>query len=427
MTTETTHSTQRSAELTERALALTPGGVHSNVRLTGPKVFLDHGKGSRLVDVDGNEYIDYLLGQGPNFLGHAPDDILAAVSDACRRGMIYGAQHELELEAAERMLGALGWADHVRFGLSGTEAVQAAFRAARAFTGRDKVVRFAGQYHGWLDDMLVAVGPDGEPLPVSEGQLASRIADSIMVPWNDLSVLERLLDARGGEVAAVIMEPVMLNAGSIEPRAGYLEGVRELCTRHGAVLIFDEVIAGFRVALGGAAERYGVTPDLATYGKAMAGGWPVSALAGRAELMEGFGTGRVNHSGTFNANVMGCAATAATLKRLVEDPPYAKLATVGTRLQEGLRSLGADYGLDLNVQGLPMAFHVGFGQGPVESYADLQRLDLARYARFSQVLVEHGVWVTGRGIWYVSAAHTADDVDETLVRVEAAMAAFTSV
>lgn len=426
MTIETTRDTALSAELSERAKALTPGGVHSNVRLTGPQVFLEYGKGSRLVDVDGNDYIDYLLGQGPNFLGHAPDDILEAVSSASAKGMIYGAQHRLELEAGERFLTALGWADKVRFSLSGTEAVQAAFRAARAHTGRDKIVRFAGQYHGWLDDMLVSVGPNGEALPVSQGQLTSRIADSIMIPWNDLAALEATLAEHGDDIAAVIMEPVMLNAGSIEPGDGYLQGVRDLTTRHGVVLIFDEVIAGFRVALGGAAERYGVTPDLATYGKAMAGGWPVSALAGKAELMEGFGTGRVNHSGTFNANVMGCAATAATIKRLTENPPYERLATLGGRLQDGLRSLAAEYGLDLNVQGLPMAFHVSFGQGPVNSFAELQQLDLARYVEFSHVLVDHGVWVTGRGIWYVSAAHTAEDIDETLVRVEAAMAAFTS-
>lgn len=417
------HSTQRSQEMARRALTLTPGGVHSNVRLLGPQIFLDHGKGSRLFDVDGNEYIDYLLGQGPNFLGHAPDVVLDAVDAACRRGMVFGAQHELELEAGQAVLDALGWPDMLRFGMTGTEAVQAALRAARAVTGRQKFIRFAGQYHGWLDNVLVKVDQDGSPQLASAGQLRSHLEDSIMLPWNNLEVVEQVLDDRGEEVAAIITEPVMLNAGSIEPAPGFLEGLRTACDRHGVALIFDEVISGFRVALGGAAERYGVTPDLATYGKAMAGGWPVAALAGKARYLEGFGTGVVNHSGTFNASVMACAAVAATLKRLTDDPPYPSLDKLGSRLQEGLRDLAAERGLEVNVQGLPMAFHVGFGSGPVTDYQSLQHLDLARYATFAGTLVEHGIWVTGRGIWYLSAAHTAADIDETLERVKAAMAA----
>src|SRR5690606_19501981 len=236
-------------------------------------------------------------------------------------------------------------------------------------------------------------------------------------PWNDLAAVENLLADRADEIAAVITEPVMFNSGSIEPAPGYLEGLRAACDRHGVVLIFDEVISGFRVALGGAAERYGVVPDLAIYGKAMAGGWPVAAVAGKAELMAPFGTGVVNHSGTFNASVMACAATAATIAHLREDPPYERLERLGGRLKEGTRRAAAEHSLEVNVQGLPMAFHFGFGTGPVTDYAGLQRLDLARYAEFSSVLVEHGVWVTGRGIWYVSAAHTEADVDETLERV----------
>ena len=395
------------------------------MRITGPKVFIDHAKGARLVDIDGNEYIDYLLGQGPNFLGHAPDPVLKAVAEASERGMIYGSQHELEIEAGEKVLKAVGWGERVRFGLSGTEAVQAAIRLARAVTGREKFVRFAGQYHGWLDNVLVGVDEEGNAKTVSAGQMESHLDDSIMIAWNDLAAVEGLLAARSEEIAAVIMEPVMLNAGSIEPAPAYLEGVRAACDRHGVVLIFDEVIAGFRVALGGAAERYGVTPDLATYGKAMAGGWPVSALVGKAEYMDKFGTAEVNHSGTFNASVMACAATAATIDMLTSEPPYERLAVLGERLQNGLREIAETHGVELNVQGLPMAFHVGFGKGPVRSFDELQQLDLGRYAEFSSVLVEHGIWVTGRGIWYMSAAHREADIDETLKRFSAAMTAFT--
>ena len=419
-------STTRSGDLNRAARGLAPGGVHSNVRLVGPQVFLSHAKGSRLVDVDGNDYIDYLLGQGPNFLGHVPDAVLEAVEQACRRGMVYGAQHRLEIEAAERMLSAIRWADRVRFAMTGTEAVQAALRAARAYTGRRLFVRFAGHYHGWVDNVLAGVGADGSAVPVSGGQLARHLDDSVMLPWNNLSAVEDVLAARSAEIAAVIMEPVMFNTGAIEPAPGYLDGVRAACDRHGVVLIFDEVITGFRIALGGAAERYGVTPDLATYGKAMAGGWPVAAFAGRSEILEPLGTATVNHSGTFNASVMACAATAATIRLLGEDPPYGRIAVIGDRLQDGLRMLARDHGLEMNVQGLPMAFHVGFGEGPVRSFSDMQRLDAGRYATFSRVLVEHGVWVTGRGIWYLSTAHTDVDVDETLERVRRAMSAFTA-
>lgn len=422
--TPATRSKQRSSELENRASRVLPGGVNSNVRLLAPPVFFDHGSGSRLVDVDGNEYIDYLLGQGPNFLGHAPKEMLEAVAEAVGRGMVFGAQHPLEVDAAELLLDILGWAGQVRFGVSGTESVQAALRLARAVTGRPRFVRFQGHYHGWLDNVLVSV-ENGQAVPASAGQLPSHLDDSITLAWNDLTAVEQTL-ADHDDIAAVIMEPVMLNAGSIEPRPGYLEGVRAACDTHGVVLIFDEVISGFRVAAGGAAERYGVTPDLATYGKAMAGGWPVSALAGRTEMMERFGTGEVNHSGTFNASVMACAATAAALRRLTQDPPYQRISDLGGRLMTGLAGLAADHGLDLHLQGVPVAFHAGFGEGPVTDYHSLQSLDGERYAAFSNVLIDHGVWVAGRGIWYLSGAHDDADVDETLERVEAAMEVWVS-
>lgn len=424
MTPTETFVTQRSDELRSRAQEVLPGGVNSNVRLLGPPVFFDHGAGSRLVDVDDNEYIDYLLGQGPNFLGHAQPDVLEAVTAATAKGMVFGAQHLYELEAAEKLVEAVGWAQQVRIGLSGTECVQAALRLARAVTARTKFVRFAGHYHGWLDNVLVKVD-GGRAAPASAGQVASHLDDSLLLPWNDLVAVEDLLARDGDQIAAVLMEPVMLNAGSIEPTPGYLEGVRAACDRHGVVLIFDEVISGFRVALGGAAERYGVVPDLATYGKAMAGGWPVAALAGRREMMERFGTGEVNHSGTFNASVMACAAMIASIDLLVADPPYERLERIGTRLQDGLCDLADEHGLELHVQGLPMAFHAGIGRGPVSDYQDLARLDSDVYEKLARTLVEHGVWVTGRGIWYLSAAHDDADVDETLERADAAMAAFT--
>ncbi|CAN5747757.1 hypothetical protein BH23CHL8_BH23CHL8_06760 [soil metagenome] len=323
------------------------------------------------------------------------------------------------------MVGALGWPDMVRFGSSGTEMVQAALRLARAVTGRRRVIRFEGHYHGWLDNMHISVPPDGVgpegAAPASAGQLVDHLRELVVLPWNDLGAVERAMEAQGEEIAAVIMEPLMINAGVIEPRAGYLAGVRELCDRYGALLIFDEIITGFRIALGGAAERYGVVPDLATYGKAMAGSWPVAALAGRTEHMQRFGSGEVTHAGTFNANVMGMAAVHATLRILAADPPYERLAVIGGGLIDGLRGLGERHSLPLHVQGLPMAFHVSFGSQDASDYRTLQRLDAARYRSLVERLVEAGVWVARRGVWYVSAAHGPREVEVTLERTEAAL------
>ncbi|GAA4984883.1 aspartate aminotransferase family protein [Actinopolymorpha pittospori] len=417
-----TRNHTRSAELAARAAGLTPGGVHSNVRLAGPRVFFERGEGAWLWDVDGNDYVDYLLGQGPNFLGHAPRAVNDAVAAAMRRGSVFGAQHALENDASELFLQAVGWADRVRFGVSGTESVQLALRLARAATGRRRFVRFAGHYHGWLDNVLVRT-VDETTTPASAGQL-DQFDQFHVLPYNDLAAVETLLAEHADDLAAILLEPVMCNSGVVPPRDGYLRGLRDLCDRHSVVLIFDEVITGFRIAPGGAADRYGVAPDLATYGKAMAGGWPVAAVAGRAELMDPIGTGEVNHSGTFNASVPACAAVAATLRQLRDDPPYDRLETHGGKLVDGLRELGTRHDVPLRAQGLPMAFHMSFGDpSPIHDLGQLDRLDLERYARFAHVLVDYGVWVAPRGIWYISAAHGEKELVAVLERVDAALAA----
>nr|BFE61546.1 glutamate-1-semialdehyde 2,1-aminomutase [Dactylosporangium thailandense] len=414
-----------SADLVKRAAAILPGGVNSNVRLPTAQTFFARGRGPRLWDVDGKEYVDYLLGQGPAFLGHAHPEVNAAVAEAVTRGMVYGAQHALEVEAVEKLLAAVGWADMARLGVSGTEAVQGALRLARAATGRRKVIGFAGQYHGWLDTVLMAHGPDGSG-PGSLGQPPQYLADWIVTPFNDAEALRARFEAHPGEIAAVILEPMMCNSGAIAPRPGFLERLRELCTEHGAVLIFDEVVTGFRLAFGGAAQRFGVTPDLAIYGKAVAGGWPVAAIAGRRELLELLGDGRVNHSGTFNASVMASAAVSATMDVLGQGTPYVTVEEHGTALMTGLRAIGERHGVPLHVQGLPAAFHVSFRAGDrpdttVVDHASLQSLDLARYTRFGRVLAEHGIWVAGRGIWYVSAAHGEQELADALSRFERAL------
>ncbi|KAA9164936.1 aspartate aminotransferase family protein [Amycolatopsis acidicola] len=425
MENEESQGASRSEELCRRALNRTPGGVHSNVRLAGSREFIRSARGAWLYSVDGRDYVDYLLGQGPNFLGHAPGQVVEAVSDACRNGVIFGGQHELEVRAAELVCEAVGWADMIRFSMTGTEAVQAAFRLARAATGRTKVIRFEGHYHGWLDNVLLA-NRDGRWGPASNGQLAAHLDDFVLLPWNDLDEVAAALARDGEEIAAVVMEPIMINAGVIEPKPGFLQGVRRLCDDYGIVLIFDEVISGFRLGLDGAAGRYGVTPDLATYGKAIAGGFPVAALVGGEELMDLFGTGEVNHSGTFNSSVMATAAVVASVSSLIDDPPYERVAQHGKELMNGLQDIGAGYGLPLRVVGLPQAFHVSFGDAEVTDYRTLQQLDLARYEDLAGTLIDHGLWVAGRGVWYVSAAHGQKELDAALTRFDKALASWTS-
>lgn len=411
----------KSTQLHERALARTPGGVHSNVRLTAPtSSFIARGSGAWVYDVDGRDYVDYLLGQGPNLLGHAPRFLVDAVYQASRKGLIFGGQHELEVRASELLCDVLGWPDMVRLGTTGTESVQIALRLARAVTGRRKLIRFEGHYHGWLDNVLIGER-DGGWGPASSGQLIRDLEEAVVLPWNDADRVADLLEREGEQIAALIMEPVMMNCGVIEPQPGYLERVRRLCSRHGVVLIFDEVITGFRLGLGGAAERYGVVPDLAVYGKAMGGGYAVSALAGRTDLMVRIGTGKVTHAGTFNGAVPSVAATIATVTHLRSSPPYAAIARHGTALMDGLREIGRAYGVPLRVEGLPMAFHVSFGQEDLTDYRSVQRLDLERYAGLASALVAHGIWVAARGIWYVSAAHSHVEVDAALSRFEAAL------
>lgn len=408
-----------SQQYRSRALARIPGGVNSNVRLTGPRdQYLRRGAGAWLYDVDGKDYVDYLLGQGPNILGHAPAQITKAVAEACEDGLILGGQHPLEVRAAEILCEVLRWPDMVRLSVTGTEAVQAALRLARAATGRRTVIRFEGHYHGWLDNVLFSEA-DGEWGPASAGQLADYLDDSLVLPWNDTSALAAALAREGSHIAAVIMEPVMLNAGAVEPRPSYLQTVRRLCSRHGIVLIFDEVICGFRMCLGGAAERYNVVPDLGIYGKALGSGHAVAALAGSADLMRRFGTGEVTHAGTFNGSVPATAAVVATLNLLRDDPPYVRMAAHGIALMRGLRDIGRSYGIPLRVQGLPMAFHVSLGEAEVTDYRSLQRLDLAGYADLAKSLVDHGIWVSPRGIWYVSAAHGPRELDAALTRFDA--------
>ena len=377
---------------------------------------------------DGNVYIDYALGMGPNILGHAPPAVTDAVSRTLGIGQLFAGQHPLELELAIKLCSCVRSAQLVRFGLSGSEMVQAALRVARAYTGRPEIIKFEGHYHGWFDNIFInQSGPadKGDPVPrphhlQSEGQSAQASDDVAVLPWNDFAAIDRYVSANAAKIAAIITEPVMLNTGGILPRQGYLQHLRRVTQAHGIVLIFDEVITGFRVAFGGAQELYDVEPDLSVFAKALGAGFPVSALAGRREIMELFASGRVNHSGTYNANLVSISAALATLRELSADDQaaYRRINTLGTALMEGIAASALRLGVDLQISGLPSAFHTCFASHPIHDYTSYLSADHNRLGLFLAALLECGVRPTGRGTWFVSAAHTDSDVASTLDAVE---------
>lgn len=404
------------------------GGVNSNFRLgmaPGPLVF-ERGDGACLIDVDGNRIIDYYCGMGATVLGHTPAGVIEAVKRQAELGILYAGQAPIEYEAAKLICERVPSAERLRFGSSGSEVAQAAIRLARAATGRRTIVKFEGHYHGWFDNILWSAapglneaGPAEMPIPVggSRGQDPAAGAGLSILGWNDLSALEARL-ARG-DVAAVLMEPAMCNQGAIAPLPGYLEGALAACRRHGALLIFDEVITGFRLGRGGAQERFGVTPDLTIMAKAIANGFPVAAIAGRGELIDMFAAG-VLHGGTFNAQPIALAALVATQKALTPEH-YERSSAHGQRLQDGIREILAQAGIKAQVAGFPLIFHVAFGlDAPARNYRDVAASDRAAYGRFALALLKRGVRVLERGAWFVSAEHDAAIVDATLDAVRAA-------
>jgi glutamate-1-semialdehyde 2,1-aminomutase len=428
---------ERSQALYTAAQQTLAGGVSSDARrgVQPVPLYVSHAAGCRLWDVDENEYIDYVLGQGPLILGHGYPAIIDGVKAQLDRGQVYSAQHELEVEVAATVCRLVPCAERLRFNSVGSEAVHAAWRLARAYTGREKILKFEGHYHGWFDSALYSVnpplaaaGPVEAPVavPGTKGQARSTAGDLVIAPWNDLEVLEAILQRHGSEVAAIIMEPILCNSGCISPRPGYVAAVQALCRQHGCLLIFDEVITGFRLALGGAQGYLGITPDLAVFGKALAGGFPLSCLAGRAEVMDLISRGEVGHSGTFNSNPVVMAAAAATLRELEQNAAtiYPRLFALGQRLMAGIRQSAASAGVPLLVDGPGPVFNIYFtDQTAVSNYRDFARCDLAAMGRLHAALLDRGVNIVGRGLWFLSAAHTEADIDETLAAVAGALAA----
>ncbi|WP_159718049.1 aspartate aminotransferase family protein [Geminicoccus flavidas] len=424
-------SFDRSRQRIAEASQIIPGGVSSHFRhgVSPTPLVFERADGACLFDIDGNRLIDYYLALGPMILGHTPAEVIAAVQEQATRGILFGGQSELEFEAARLVCEMVPCAERVRFASSGSEADQLALRLSRAVTGRSKVLKFEGHYHGWMDSVLWSVatpseqlGPEASPsrFAGSLGQDASAGENVEVLPWNQAElVVERL---KQGDVAAVIMEPIMCNSGGILPEPGYLEAVRAACTETGTILIFDEVVTGFRVGPGGAQGRLGVTPDLATFAKAIANGFSVAAVAGRADLMDRLAGGGILHGGTYNAQAVAMAATVATLRRLKTPGSYETMETRGRRLMDGVDQALKRAGITATVTGLPQIFHVALGMAePGRHYRDMLKSDRQAYVRLTTALLERGVRALERGAWFLSTEHDDAIVDQTLAAFEDAV------
>ncbi|MDR7481042.1 MAG: aspartate aminotransferase family protein [Armatimonadota bacterium] len=415
----------------ERARQVLAGGVSSSIRLAElpHPLFFTRAQGAVVETVDGHRLIDYVCGYGPIILGHADARVTDPVAASLARGQAYGGQHVLEVEVAERIRAAVPTMETMRFSSSGSEAVHAAIRIARAATGRWGVVRFDGHYHGWLDTIHAEALEPGEAggraRPASLGQPADALRHVTTLPWNDREALDAAARRLRGTLAAVVLEPILCNTGVIPPRPGFLEAVRSWCDREGAVLIFDEVITGFRVGPGGAQGLLGVRPDLSVFGKAIANGFPLSVVGGRRDLLESVAAGQVLHAGTFNGHVTTLVAARATLDVLAANggAVYHELTTRGRALMQGLRDAAHAAGIPVLVQGPGPVFHLWI--------TDLREVTDARvaraagteaYARFALAMLRHGVRLIPGGRWYLCAAHTDEHIAQTVAAARDAFA-----
>lgn len=424
--------TTGSSDLFEAACRVIPGGVNSTARATWSgwmpyPLFVESGTGSRLRDVDGNEYIDYLLGLGPMILGHRPARVTQAVVDFIQqRGTVFALPTADEARLAEKIVAAVPSVDQVRLCNTGTEAVLYATRLARAFTGRNKIIRFEGMYHGFSDGVywskhpaIAKAGPDDHPVPVPQGPGMPKGVEEnlIILPWNDADVLADVISREGDHIAAVLTEPVMCNTGCILPEPGYLEAMRELTQRHGIVLIFDEVITGFRLGLGGAQGRLGLRPDLSVFAKGIGGGFPVAAMGGRADIMSLVADGTVSMAGTYTANGIAVAAANAALDELATPGVFERLDTVSDELRLGLAQVLRDAGVPAHVVGIGPLMQVWFTRQEIHNYRDAERhADQKMFRDWWEGMLSHGV-LFHPGAYenlFVSTAHTHADVSATL-------------
>lgn len=399
-----------------RARELTPAGVHSNARLMGAETIFHRGEGPWLFDADGHRYVDYMLGRGPAVLGHTPTTINAAVAKAAESGLALGQATPFEVEAAEAALSVIPWADRIRFTSSGTEAVQAALRLARAATGRPLIVQFEGLYHGWFDGVSLTPGATPRSAqPETIGQSPDSGSQVVFLPWNDPAAIDDAFAHWGSEIAAVITEPVNIFGGKLAA-PGFLEHLREVTTRHDAALIFDEVVTGFRLQPGSAASLVGVTPDLASYAKGLGSGWPVSAVAGRAELFDGVASDRVRLSGTYNGNSAAMAAIIATVAATADGKLHRAMGEWGTRLRAALEAEAARQNINFRTEGYPTAFWSVFDDlDPAGSDEMADRL--GQHLWEDRVISYHHTWLTSAAHDDEALAFTVDAFASALARL----------
>lgn len=413
----------------QRASHSLSAGVSSGLRRSARPypLYFSLGQGARLQDVDGNSYLDYTLGWGPNILGNAPVEVVESIQQAVEKGLTFGAQHDLEYKVAEILTRVIPCADRVCFANSGTEIVQLALRLARAVTGRRKFLKFEGHYHGWDDSVLLSYHPSPERIAASDGKpihegLGQLPADhTVIAQWNDVESVRSSFAANDGEIAAVICEPMMCNSGCIAPQAGFLEFLRQITSSLGALLIFDEVITGFRLGVAGAQGFYGVLPDLATYAKAVGAGTPLSVLGGQQKYMDYIERGEVVHAGTLNGNPIALAAAWAALQKLTDTRDvYTNLFRRGEALRSGIAQILEKRGHKVCTAGAGPVFHVCFIDRQPQSYRDLLDADRGKYSDFLLALLDEGVLPLPDGRWYLSTAHTDEDIRATLDAVERA-------
>jgi glutamate-1-semialdehyde 2,1-aminomutase len=422
----------KSSALFGRAKQLMPGGVNSPVRafkaVGGDPLVIDHAAGPCMTDVDGNEFIDYVLSWGPLILGHAHPGVLEAIHRAAVKGTSFGAPNRYEVELAELTQQFFPSLELVRFVNSGTEATMSAIRLARAYTGRERIAKFVGCYHGHVDSLLVKGGSGLLTLgiPATPGVPKALAKLTSTLPFNDEAALRKLFAKEGGKLAAIIIEPVVGNSGVVIPTRAYMQLMRKLCTQHGVVLIYDEVMTGFRVARGGAQEYFGVKPDLTTFGKVIGGGLPVGAYGGRKDIMKNVApSGDVYQAGTLSGNPLAMAAGIATLRALQADKKaFVKLEAAAHTLSDGLRRLAAAAGIPVTVNQVGSMFTMFFTAEPVTSPEAAMRADAKRYAKFFQAMLEEGVYLppSQYEAAFVSTAHTPEIIEETLEAAEAAFA-----
>jgi glutamate-1-semialdehyde 2,1-aminomutase len=423
---------RRSESLYEAAAAVIPGGVSSPVRafraVGGTPRFIARGEGSRIYDVDGREYVDYVLSWGPLILGHAHPAVITAIERAARAGTSFGAPTAYEVELAELIVDALPSVDMVRFVNSGTEACMSALRLARAFTGREKIVKCAGCYHGHADALLVAAGSGALTfgIPSSPGVSKSLAADTIVVPYNDVRAVELALEQHAGQVACVIVEPVAGNMGFVRPRSGYLKRLREVTAAAGTLLVMDEVMTGFRVAYGGAQTLFGITPDLTCLGKVIGGGLPVGAFGGRRDIMQRLAPdGDVYQAGTLSGNPLAMAAGIAQLQTLKDDDAYERLESVSNTLVLGLREAFDAASVPLQIDRIGSMWGLFFNAEPVTDLETARKSDARAFAAFFSAMLERGVYLAPSQYEaaFVSTAHSKTDVELTLAAARESLAA----